>query len=89
MVSWQTKERVGWIPGLTAIKKALRLIGMTDHDRNIRTLVICFVLAVMALIPLRFVESGDEVMVSSKTQILGETIQQEVILPNAELDLSN
>ena len=60
---------------------------MTDNDRNTRTLVICFVLAVMSLISLRFVEVGNITSVSN-SQVLGETTQsKEVILPNAELNI--
>ena len=61
---------------------------MTDNDRNTRTLVICFVLAVMSLISLRFVEVGN-ITSASNSQVLGETTTQtkEVILPNAELDI--
>lgn len=61
---------------------------MTDHDKNIRTLVLCFVLAVMALIPLRIVEFSQNVEEISSVQVLGETVEQEneeVILPNGEL----
>lgn len=62
---------------------------MTDHDRNIRTLVLCFVLAIMALLPLRLVEMGNSSVTSvSQTQVLGEIVQQQqdqVILPNAEI----
>lgn len=57
---------------------------MTDHDRNIRTLVICFVILVLALIPLRFVEFGNDLTTSS-TQVLGEETVSTVVLPNAEL----
>ena len=62
---------------------------MTDHDRNTRTLIICFVLAILSLIPLRFAELKNGLVTNSNKQILGETIQNEVILPNAELKLSN
>jgi len=59
---------------------------MTDHDRDMRTLVLCFVLAIMALLPLRIVEFGQNMVDVSSTQVLGETIQQEeVVLPNAEI----
>ena len=59
---------------------------MTDFDRNIRTLVICFVLTVFSLTALRFVEVGQNMTTASSTQVLGETIQkQEVILPSAEI----
>jgi len=67
---------------------------MTDHDRNMRTLIVCFVLAMVALIPLRIVEIGN--MVGSEVKVLGETVNEEtvpvvesneveVVLPNAEL----
>jgi hypothetical protein len=62
---------------------------MTNNDRNIRTLVICFVLAVMALLPLRMVEMVDYAVTNfSDVKVLGEVTfeQKEVILPNAELE---
>ncbi|MDD2224600.1 MAG: hypothetical protein PHP97_00345 [Candidatus Shapirobacteria bacterium] len=60
---------------------------MTDNDRNARTLVACFVLAVLSLTVLRFVEMGQNVAVVSRSQVLGETVQKEdVILPNAEVE---
>lgn len=64
---------------------------MTDHDRNIRTLVICFVLAVMALIPLRLTEVGGNLVDVSNSQVLGDTItaEEEVVLPSAELSYWN
>lgn len=43
---------------------------MTDNDKNVRTLVVCFVVAIMALIPLRMVEAGK--LVGSETRVLGE-----------------
>jgi hypothetical protein len=53
---------------------------MTDTDRNTRTLIVCFSLAVMALIPLRFVEVGQLTeMAAGQVQVLGETTQQEVV----------
>lgn len=60
---------------------------MTDFDRNMRTLVLCFVLAIVALVPLRLVEIGNTTTASS-TQVLGETVNQEseVVLPNAEIE---
>ncbi len=71
---------------MTLILKVSRLVDMTNNDRDMRTLVLCFVLAVVALIPLRFVEFGQRTVVVSKVQILGETVQpDEIILPNAEL----
>jgi len=61
---------------------------MTNHDRNMRTLVLCFVLAIMALIPLRVVEYSHDVPEISSTQVLGEMVQQqtEIVLPNGELN---
>ncbi|HPT66187.1 MAG TPA: hypothetical protein PK257_02665 [Candidatus Woesebacteria bacterium] len=63
---------------------------MTDHDRNMRTLVLCFVLAIMALIPLRVIEYSQDVSEVSSTQVLGETVQQqlEIVLPNGELNVN-
>ena len=59
---------------------------MTDHDRNMRTLVLCFVLAIMALLPLRIMEADQQLSVASNVQVLGETIEQkEVILPDSEI----
>ncbi len=31
---------------------------MTEMDRNVRTLIVCFSIALMVMIPLRFVEAG-------------------------------
>lgn len=59
---------------------------MTDFDRNIRTLVTCFVLAMVSLAVLRFVEVGQSLPTVSGSQVLGETMQKEgVVLPNAEI----
>jgi hypothetical protein len=72
---------------LTLVLKAFRLFYMTDHDRNMRTLVLCFVIAIMALVPLRLVEIGNTTTASS-AQVLGETIEQVedgVVLPNADM----
>ena len=65
---------------------------MTDFDRNIRTLILCFVIAIVALVPLRFVEIGNNISNISNTQVLGEeTVSQEseIVLPNADIDLDN
>jgi hypothetical protein len=62
---------------------------MTDFDRNIRTLIVCFVLAIVALVPLRLVEIGNIVDVSS-THVLGETTEygkNEIALPNADIGI--
>lgn len=44
---------------------------MNDLDRNTRTLIVCFVVVLGALVPLRFVEAG-QMMVARQSQILGE-----------------
>ena len=60
---------------------------MTNHDKNMRTLVLCFVLAIMALVPLKFAEINNSISSVSTTQVLGETIEQkEVVLPNSEVN---
>ncbi len=50
---------------------------ITDGDRNVRTLIVSFVIAIMALIPLRFYEiaqdSGVTSMNQSSVQVLGAT----------------
>lgn len=69
---------------------------MTKQERNIRTLIVCFVLLMFGLVSLRFIEVNN-IMVSSKSQILGdETVVEveevdnvDIILPNAEVDLSD
>ena len=43
---------------------------MTENDRNTRTLIVCFVMAMMALVPLRVVEMGQSL---NQTKVLGET----------------
>lgn len=69
---------------LTWGERIFRLIYMTNNDRNMRTLIVCFVLLMLALIPLRFSEYHQ--MMNSKVQVLGEqTTGQEIILPNAEI----
>lgn len=53
---------------------------MTNIERNSRTLIICFTIAFLALIPLRFVEWGN-MMAVRQNQVLGES---QVKLPSAE-----
>lgn len=49
---------------------------MNDFNRNTRTLIVSFVVAIFALIPLRFVEVGQEMSLSqSENQVLGESIE--------------
>jgi len=60
---------------------------MTDTDRNTRTLVVCFSIAIMALIPLRFVEVGQQMEeVATSVTVLGETTQKEVVLPETRAE---
>lgn len=72
---------------------------MTDNDRNVRTLIVCFVLAVMVLVPMEMIWA--ERSLTENSRVLGETIRVpenvsrveqsdsdeeviEIILPNAE-----
>ena len=68
---------------------------MSDNDRNIRTLIICFVVALSVLVPMRiseaFRESQDQVKVLGEEYFFEEesmvevyTEAEEIILPNAE-----
>jgi hypothetical protein len=62
---------------------------MTNHERNLRTLIVCFVLLILALVPLRFAEVNNSI-IESQTRVLGdETIvseDNEIKLPNANVD---
>jgi hypothetical protein len=53
---------------------------MSEFNRNCRTLVVSFVIAIMAMIPLRFVEVG-QMETAQQPTVLGETI----VLPSAEV----
>ena len=55
---------------------------MTNHDRNIRTIVVCFVLAIMALVPLRIAQAAK---VNGESKVLGDTVEK-VVLPNATVN---
>lgn len=51
-----------------------------DTNRNVRTLIVSFVIAIMALIPLRFMELGESALqmpAISQTQVLGESVAVE------------
>lgn len=69
---------------------------MTDHDKNMRTMIVCFVLLILGLVPLRFVEVGN-LMNQSKEKVLGDktTVEitkvdkVEIVLPNAEVNLGD
>lgn len=47
---------------------------MNNFDRNTRTLIVSFLVAIFALIPLRFIEAGEQQNFVSDSQVLGETI---------------
>lgn len=48
---------------------------MTDNDRNIRTLIVCFVLALFVLVPIRVMQGNP--VVTGQVQVLGETDTEE------------
>ncbi|HWS48909.1 MAG TPA: hypothetical protein VN174_02590 [Candidatus Methanoperedens sp.] len=50
---------------------------MTNFDRNTRTLIVSFLIAIFALIPLRFIEAGQEQesLYYSQSQVLGESTE--------------
>lgn len=56
---------------------------MNNIDRNTRTLIVSFLIAIFALIPLRFIEVGEQrAVLSSEAQVLGETV--DVLKDNVE-----
>ncbi len=59
---------------------------INDIDRNSRTLILCFVIAVFALIPLRFVEYGNESDLM-QPQVLGEYVEMLPVEEEAEIKL--
>lgn len=54
---------------------------MKDINRNCRTLIVCFVIALFGLVPLRFYEVGSQVNSNDGSAVLGEKIS----LPESEL----
>ncbi len=58
---------------------------INDVDRNSRTLIVCFVVAVMVLIPLRFIELGQEREIMN-SQVLGESVEYEMIEEEETVD---
>ena len=59
---------------------------MEEINKNTRTLIMSFTIAILAMIPLRFVEVGNQIeVVNTPSMVLGETSQQ-VILPNSDLE---
>jgi hypothetical protein len=54
---------------------------MTDFDRNIRTLIVCFIVAVIVLVPLIVVESSRNI--ESRSKVLGEIKEvNRIVLPD-------
>lgn len=52
---------------------------MNNIDRNTRTLIVSFLIAIFALIPLRFIEVGEQrTVLSSNAQVLGETVDENI-----------
>ena len=60
---------------------------MNESTKNVRTLIVSFVIAIMFLIPLRFIEVGQNMM--EQPAVLGDQTEQteqvEVVLPNSEV----
>lgn len=46
---------------------------MNNFDRNTRTLIVSFLIAIFALIPLRFIEAGEQQNMMFDAQVLGES----------------
>ena len=57
---------------------------MKDINRNTRTLIVCFVIAIFSLVPLRFYEVGNQMALTNGSQVLG--VVEEVVLPDSEVD---
>lgn len=58
---------------------------MNNFDRNTRTLIVCFLIAIFSLIPLRFIEAGQEQELMLQTQVLGEKIEQPMVVEEEEV----
>jgi len=59
---------------------------MEEINRNTRTLIVSFTVAILAMIPLRFVEVGNQLeVVDSRSMVLGET-SQPAVLPSSDLE---
>ena len=62
---------------------------MNEANRNTRTLIVSFLIAIAVLVPLRFVEIGEMGVGSSETQVLGETISDRPgCVQKADIDLA-
>jgi len=54
---------------------------MNELNRNTRTLIVSFVVAIFALIPLRFMEASQSVSVfNEKAEVLGEQTEERSLL---------
>lgn len=51
---------------------------MNNLNRNTRTLIVSFLIAVFALIPLRFIEAGQQQAFTLPAQVLGEKTEKTV-----------
>jgi hypothetical protein len=80
---WVNKKALDYLENISI------LVVMNETNRNTRTLIVSFVLAIMVLIPLRFVEVG-QVAEQSDKQVLGvETAVNQptvVVEPSAALE---
>jgi hypothetical protein len=57
---------------------------MDNLNRNTRTLIVSFVIAIFALIPLRFIEVGGQQSMLDTPQVLGETIS---VVPTKSVEI--
>jgi len=57
---------------LTRQINEIRLVYMTDQDRNTRTLIVSFMVALMVMVPLRFIEATKTTL-EEANRVLGET----------------
>ncbi len=55
-----------------------------EFNRNTRTLIVGFVVAIMALIPMRFIEAGQEMASYVPFQVLGETTEVRQVVKKVE-----
>lgn len=67
---------------------------MTDNEKNYRTLIVCFIIVLFGLVPLRFIEVKKSKLISLRTQILGDevhyddedVIEAEIVASEVKLD---
>lgn len=65
-------------------EKKIHTDFMKDINRNTRTFIVCFVIAIFSLIPLRFYEVGNQMALVRDSQVLG--LVEEVVLPDSQVD---